>query len=135
MSDEIRRSPVDDAQRLAEIRRRAWSKGWLPPTSTVAFLLDHIDALTARAEKAEAERDALRAILHADIDYHVIELRDDGWTVMHPFAERLKPETLFACSMRWEDGDIGVRGRYVLNEDGTLGAPFDLAPSPVEGGQ
>jgi acyl carrier protein phosphodiesterase len=60
MSDEIRRSPVDDAQRLAEIRRRAWSKGWLPPTSNVAFLLDHIDTLTARAEKAEDERDALR---------------------------------------------------------------------------
>jgi len=108
---------------------------------------DHIDTLTAKLALAEtalaayrvdhaaltAERDALRAILHADIDYHVIELRDDGWTVMHPFAERLKPETLFACHMRWEDGDIGVRGCFILNDDGTLGAPWqDNSPSPAE---
>ena len=51
--EEIRRSPVDTAERLAEIRWRAWSKGWLPPTSTVAFLLDHIDTLTARLHGAE----------------------------------------------------------------------------------
>jgi acyl carrier protein phosphodiesterase len=53
----------DTAQRLAEIRRRAWSKGWLPPTSNVAFLLDHIDTLTAKLAEAEAERDALRSAL------------------------------------------------------------------------
>jgi hypothetical protein len=47
----------DTEQRLARIRYGT------PTNPTVAFLLDHIDSLTARAEKAEAERDALRVRL------------------------------------------------------------------------
>src|SRR5688500_17961819 len=44
---------------------------------------------------------------------HIIEFRDDGWTVMHPVQERVDG-SLFDCGMRWYDEDPGVRGRYVL---------------------
>ena len=53
---------------------------------------------------------------------HLIEFRNDGWTVQHPLAERLGG-SLFDCPMaNWDGGDIGVRGTYVLyaDEDGQL---------------
>jgi hypothetical protein len=56
----------DTAQRLGEIRHLVDERRpeWAPTAGYYAdFLLDHIDTLTARAEKAETERDALRAAL------------------------------------------------------------------------
>lgn len=50
---------------------------------------------------------------------HVIEFRDDGWTIAHPFRERFNG-SLFECPMRWDGGDIGYRGRFELlwDDDG-----------------
>jgi hypothetical protein len=62
----------DTAQRLAEIRRLVDERRpeWAPTAGYYAdFLLDHIDTLTARAEKAEAERDALRTVVDAAVDW------------------------------------------------------------------
>jgi hypothetical protein len=79
-----RRSPVEFAQRLARIRH-----GGTIRRDDIEFLADYIDALaarlhgaeqdaiemaekavalTARAEKAEAERDALRALICRAVD-------------------------------------------------------------------
>lgn len=55
---------------------------------------------------------------------HIIEVRDDGWTIAHPLVERLDLDTLFGCSMRGPDDDPGVRGRFWLTPDGQLGAPI-----------
>jgi hypothetical protein len=55
-------------------------------------------------------------------DRHIIEFRNDGWTIQHPARERLN-DTLFDCDMAaWDGGDLGLRGRYVLvfDEDGVL---------------
>ena len=47
-------------------------------------------------------------------DHHLIEFRDDGWTVQHTLSERIDG-SLFDCEFaRWEGGDPGVRGRFVL---------------------
>jgi hypothetical protein len=54
---------------------------------------------------------------------HVIQFRDDGWTIAHPLPERLDG-SLFDCPMIWRDDDPGVRGRFWLGEDGTLGGPL-----------
>lgn len=58
------------------------------------------------------------AVLEGDIhfDDHLIEFRDDGWTVQHPFGERVDG-SMFNCGFKWQGGDIGYRGRYVLHRD------------------
>jgi hypothetical protein len=65
---------------------------------------------------------------------HLIEFREDGWTIQHTLAERLNG-TLFDCPRStWTGGDPGLRGRYVLNEDGTIGdevARPDVTTDPV----
>lgn len=56
-------------------------------------------------------------------DQHLIEFRDDGWTIQHTLGERTAA-TLFDCPIsHWGGGDPGVRGRFVLNDDGTIGEP------------
>lgn len=56
---------------------------------------------------------------------HVIEFRDDGWTICHTLHERLRGD-IFSCPIsNWGGGDPGLRGRYVLNLDGTLGDRVD----------
>lgn len=54
-------------------------------------------------------------------EQHLIQFTDDGWTIAHPIRERLDLDSLFDCRMRWDHDDPGVRGRFVLNDDGTLG--------------
>lgn len=49
-------------------------------------------------------------------DDHLIEFRNDGWTVQHPISERIDG-TLFDCEFNWDGGDIGYRGRYKLYHD------------------
>jgi hypothetical protein len=51
-------------QRSAEILDLPLGSPLPPSGELLAMALDYIDALTARAEKAEAERDALRASLY-----------------------------------------------------------------------
>lgn len=53
----------------------------------------------------------------AHFDDHLIEFRNDGWTVQHPVIERIDG-TLFDCRFaNWDMGDIGLRGRFVLVEN------------------
>lgn len=64
------------------------------------------------------------AIVEGDkhFDDHLIEFRNDGWTVQHPITERIDG-SLFDCDLaHWDGADIGYRGRYVLthDEDGQL---------------
>jgi hypothetical protein len=59
---------------------------------------------------------------------HLIEFRDDGWTVQHPLVERLGG-SLFDCPLsKWSHDDPGVRGRFELRPDGTLGNEFSGGP-------
>lgn len=53
---------------------------------------------------------------------HLIEFRNDGWTILHPLAERIDVTDLFDCPFRWDMGDVGYRGRYWchLDEDGDV---------------
>jgi len=53
-------------------------------------------------------------------DDHLIQFRDDGWTIQHPISER-ELGLLFSCSVRWIYDDPGVRGIFKLNKDATLG--------------
>ena len=62
-------------------------------------------------------------------DDHVIEFRDDGWTVQHPIVERITG-SLFDCDFaHWDAGDIGYRGRFVLYQDDegqlNIGSPVE----------
>lgn len=54
---------------------------------------------------------------------HVIQFTDVGWTVAHPIRERLNDD-IFSCRIFWENDDPGLRGRFYLNEDGTVGEPY-----------
>lgn len=54
-------------------------------------------------------------------EQHLIQFRDGGWTIQHPLTERLEG-SLFECQRaNWTHGDPGVRGSFVLNDDGELG--------------
>lgn len=54
-------------------------------------------------------------------EQHLIEFRDDGWTIQHTLTERIDGG-LFSCPLsRWTGGDPGVRGLFCLNPDGSLG--------------
>ena len=53
-------------------------------------------------------------------DVHLIEFRDDGWTIQHSLTERVNG-TLFDCPMTWTGGDPGVRGRFVLDGPNMIG--------------
>jgi hypothetical protein len=70
----------------------------------------------------EADRDSVRVLVERALTEteHVIQFTNDGWTIAHPLVERLDLDTLFDCGMRWDFGDIGIRGRYWLswNDDG-----------------
>ncbi len=57
---------------------------------------------------------------------HVIEFRDDGWTIKHTLAERLDGDAVFDCDLAcWAGGDPGVRGRFELVDDRTIGQEAD----------
>jgi hypothetical protein len=79
----------DTAQRLAWLRRCD------DQDADGRFLLDQIDTLTARAEKAETERDALRAALigFADCEPESME-QFEAWEVVW----RLMPQLAHAPS-------------------------------------
>lgn len=57
-----------------------------------------------------------------DDDRHIIEFRDDGWTILHPFGERAVATELFDCPFQWTGGDPGRRGRFwcTLSDDGQI---------------
>jgi uncharacterized protein DUF6085 len=55
--------------------------------------------------------------------HHVIQFGDDGWIIAHPLQERLNG-SLFDCHLHWDADDPGVRGRFWLLDDGTLGEPY-----------
>jgi hypothetical protein len=81
---------------------------------------DHYDRWVTFAGVLAAEVKRLRILL-GDSPEHVIQITDDGWTIMHPIACR--PD-LFACPVNRAAGDrlktpIGPNGRYVCSlEDG-----------------
>lgn len=53
-------------------------------------------------------------------DMHLIEFRNDGWTIQHPLFEQERG-LLFDCPARWSAEHPGVRGRYVLLESDVIG--------------
>lgn len=55
---------------------------------------------------------------------HLIQFADTGWTIAHPLRERLNG-SLFDCSLRWNDDDPGVRGRFWFLSDGTIGEVYE----------
>lgn len=62
---------------------------------------------------------------------HLIEFTDSGWTIMHPLEERMGgPDVVFECPMTWSEY-TDLRGRYVLNSDGTPGEL--VKPTPPRG--
>ena len=75
-------------------------------------------ALLARAETAEAERDALRVELAAlDDPRHIVEFGDDNWSMQHPI--KCRPD-LIGCIVNQAvtddafDGPPEPEGRYVV---------------------
>lgn len=57
---------------------------------------------------------------------HTIEFRDDGWTIKHTLAERLDGDAVFDCQLaNWRGGDPGLRGRFELLGDRTVGREFE----------
>ena len=52
---------------------------------------------------------------------HIIQFTDDGWTIAHPLSERRDLDSLFDCDLQWDGDDPGVRGRFVLIDNTTLG--------------
>lgn len=71
----------------------------------------------------------IAALTAPHADEHLIEFRNDGWTIQHPIAERLDG-SMFDCPMaNWDGGDIGYRGQYVLyqDDDGQLNIGAEVA--------
>jgi hypothetical protein len=56
-------------------------------------------------------------------EHHVIQFSDNGWIISHPLRERLDG-SLFDCSAKWKDDDPGMRGRFWLLDDGSIGEPY-----------
>lgn len=87
------------------------------------------DAQLAKIEQLENEIKALKAELetYKASEQHIIELRDDGWTIQHPLSCR---PNLFDCIYNMvAGGDLvdaareqGQRGRFYcdLSEDGRI---------------
>jgi hypothetical protein len=78
-------------------------------------------------DDSEAYLQAALRRLHAAVEHllddegHQIEFGDDGWLIAHPLQERLDG-SLFGCGMRVSTmNDPGLRGRFWLHDDGTLG--------------
>ena len=80
----------------------------------------HHIGLAGRMEEIAVRLRKLDAIEEA-ADRHLIQFRDDGWTIAHPVSERLDLDTLFDCSIRWEGDDPGVCGVFELLDGETLG--------------
>jgi hypothetical protein len=85
------------------------------------------EGLWFRAEtvaEAYLQRELRR--LHAAVEglledrRHIVQFEEDDWMIAHPLAERLEG-SLLDCPMRWDEPDPGLRGRYWLHDDGTLG--------------
>ena len=79
-------------------------------------------------QQAGLEMLRMAATMRGDehFDHHLIEFRNDGWTIQHTLTERVDG-SLFDCPFAlWPYGDLGYRGRFVLltDEDGdmTIGA-------------
>jgi hypothetical protein len=60
---------------------------------------------------------------------HIIQFGDNGWIIAHPLQERLDG-SLFDCGMRWDDDDPGVRGRFWLLSDGSIGDRYQQQETP-----
>jgi hypothetical protein len=80
--------------------------------------------LSATASEAYLQQELRR--LHAAVEglledrRHIIQFEADDWIIAHPLAERLEG-SLLDCHLRWDQGDPELRGRYWLNDDGTVG--------------
>lgn len=77
--------------------------------------------LTWFANAIEAGRSAG---LTDDDHNHVIQFDENGWTIQHPLIERLKG-SLFSCPMKWQGGDLGLRGRYMMLGNFHVGDEID----------
>jgi hypothetical protein len=55
---------------------------------------------------------------------HVIQFSDDGWIIAHPLTERVNG-SLFDCALNWTGGEPGIRGRFWLLDDGSLGGRYE----------
>lgn len=70
----------------------------------------------------------VKTIVDAHAGRHFIELRDDGWTIMHPLSERVDG-SLFDCVVTvWPFEDDGTRGvfEYIPTTGATLGVEWTL---------
>jgi hypothetical protein len=78
-------------------------------------------ALVAAARVRDPEPEEMARLREALAERrHMIEFRDDGWTVAHPLHERLDLETLFDCRLPVVREDGGLRGRFWMDADGTI---------------
>jgi len=87
--------------------------------------IDQLDRLRAELGAVRAENERLRGLLAAADEFgdrHVIDLREDGWTIAHPLSCRARG--LFACPLNTAATDLGWPpevGRFAVTaEDGGL---------------
>jgi hypothetical protein len=86
----------------------------------IESIIDQRDRARELAARLEEE---LAAATHRGLhdDEHLIEFRDDGWTIQHTLTERLNG-TLFDCPLsNWTGGDPGERGRFLLVANNVYG--------------
>lgn len=99
----------DELTRLLEQFMRNWCLDVHP--DNYVYAIDNFRSLLAEHRLAVVELGDGR---------HIVELRDDGWTIQHPVGERIDG-SLFDCKVGWKLGAPNVTGRFYLNDDGSLG--------------
>lgn len=112
--DELHADPDDDDTSAITIWVPWTRRGGHRPNEVIDLLISMAAALSEHFGESED---------------HVIEFRDDGWTIRHTLNERLCGD-IFSCPLSsWAGGDPGVRGRYLLIDNTTIGPQQGEEPS------
>lgn len=129
----------DHLRTLHEAARRAFPMSYtrMQTEQVIAvYLVNHVDDILALADaQAESERRLAEWDERLAERRHEIEFREDGWTIAHPLHERIEG-SLFDCQRQWFDVDPGVRGRFYLEDNGSIGARLAAqTPPAADGGE
>ena len=91
--------------------------------NAAAELVTQVNGYTPFSKRYGTAVLILDLITAGEDEPHLIEFADDGWIIQHPLRERMAGH-LFHCQQRWT-GERPTIGRFILNEDGTIGDPVE----------